>query len=175
MCNLPNRFVSVYVYVRFAISSSNLKILSISINIHKYQVEIKFKCSWDRYREFWFKKWIHGKLFNYKEYILPSLNITELKYRFIFTSMGSQGIWNQILSLWLTSCMVIKLISHALFFQMSAGLQSTTDNLHVPEAEKLFLKPPDCLSWVHNIKVHHLQNHVRRCTGNTCIYSCEDI
>lgn len=39
VCNLPRSFfISVYIYVRFAISLSNLKILSISINVHNYQV-----------------------------------------------------------------------------------------------------------------------------------------
>lgn len=139
VCNLPKSFfISVYIYVRFAISLSNLKILSISIT----SVENKMKVLLRQILNLIKKKIIHGKLFNYTEYILSSLNITELKYRFIFTSMGSQSIWNQILSLWLTSCVVIKkLISHLApcFSQMSDGSgRAQLITLHVPEAENYF-------------------------------------
>lgn len=146
MCNLPKSFfISVYIYVRFAISLPNLKILSISINIHNYQVlKINKMKVLRQILNLILKKLIHGKIFNYTEYILSSLNITELKHRFIFKCIGSQSIWNQILSLWLTSCVVIKkLMNHLVscFSQMSAGSgRGQLITLHVPEAENFIFE-----------------------------------
>lgn len=147
VCNLPKSFfISVYIYVRFAISLSNLKILSISIT----SVENKMKVLLRQILNLIKKKHNTWKIIQLYRIYLIFIKYHRIKIQIHLYEHGLSEYLesdSKFVTYQLCGNKKVNQSSCALFFSNVRWLwQSTTDNPPCSRGRKLFLKAPDCLS-----------------------------